>query len=236
MKKIKCRFKGLTGNDKLALKGHNGLLTISIGQDTQDNKRFIAMLDLMMDTFDHCTIALHDTLQRHTMAMQTNSTANACYNKATAIGDRWLETNEQLCKKFGSRINIIRWEDWIQHPDFEKHKAQIIKTMNNDDSYNDLFYQSIHNYLNRYVTRLNNPEIFNRQHAEQLCIDYLIEECAALCLWPTTDADYEIYDGTHNAAMQETRKRFVHATTPNKIRSLNIVFNHRPDLKPQKLQ
>ena len=230
---LKCRFKGLLDKDNFRNK--HALLTISIGQDNRNSSRLEAMLNLALSHFEHCTIALHDTLQRHTMAMQANGMSIDFYEKAKLLGDQWLSANQYLYDKHKDNITIIRWDDWLCSPNYLKYKDIIFTEFNNNSSYKKSMLSSISAYLDRYEKRVTNKELFNRLYAEKLCLDYLIEECAVLCLWPTTGCQYEIYDGNHNEAMKSTLKKFVNNDQNYSIDMLNIVFNHRPDLKPQEL-
>jgi|GEM_PF-1137617 hypothetical protein len=234
-KHLKCRFKGLLDQDKIKFKNKNALLTISIGQDTKKNSRLEAMLDLILQYFDKCTIALHDTLQRHTMAMQVGGRSVDYYKASRSLGDLWLLTNKNLCNRYASRVKIIRWDEWINHSLYKKYRDMIVNEMNKDQGYKQYLLSSINKYLDRYEKRLSQPENFNRANSEDVCLDYLIEECAVLCLWPITDCHYEIYDGTHNIAMKETLTRFVNNKQCYPLEMLKITFNHRPDLKPQEL-
>jgi hypothetical protein len=103
----------------------------------------------------------------------------------------------------------------------------------NDAMYRQYFHESIDAYLNRYENRLTASSVFNRKQAEALCLDYLIEECAALCIWPSTGCQFEIYDGAHQKAMKKTLEYFVREPKPHSLEMLNIFFNDDRKREPQ---
>jgi hypothetical protein len=234
MKKVRCHFKYIGPKQIEALKGRSCLLTISVGQGTHEDQRLEALIDLVCNSFSSVTIALHDTLQRHTIALGYQEEADYFYSIAKEAGDRWLERNEKYFS--GNAPTIVRWDSWLQDPRFNEYKEHVLTTMRADESYAVLFDQTVDDYLARYGGRLGNPALSSDARARQLCLDYLVEECAALYLWPSTQCDYEIYTGKHNAAMVETKRRFIAPKYPQLVESLPIAFNKRPNLKPQQFE
>lgn len=236
MKPLKCHFKNITEADKTNFKTSRCLLTVSVGQESHEDQRLISTLNLIELSFASCIITLHDTLQKYTIAISQGGSADSYYKTALSSGDKWIERNQPYFSSFGNRISIIRWDEWLNDPDFSDKKEKVLAELNHDENYRALFDISINEYLSRYYKRHNNPDALNKKHIEQLCFDYLVEECAVLCLWPKVNCQFEIYSGTHNAAIEETRKRFVHNQYPDLVKSLSPVFNHRPDMKPQNFQ
>ncbi len=233
MRKIKSILKNVSEADKKIFKNSLCLLTISVGQQTHEDLRFAATIELINTTFHSYVITLHDSLQRYTIALSQNDDADFFHQHCIAEGDSWLARNEKFYKNFNKASNIIRWDTWLADPDFPNYKNKIISTINSDPAYRSIFDETINEYLIRYSKRLENIQHFNRKRAEKLCFDYLVEECAVLCLWPKSQCQFELYAGNHNAAMKETWKRFIAPVYSNPIRSITIGFNYRPDLQPQ---
>lgn len=235
MKEVRCRFKNVDAKQLMEFRESSCLLTISAGQESHEDKRFKATVELIKNTFKYCVITLHDVLQRHTMALsQPTGMAEDFYSSSLMLGEKWLERNQRYIDEFGSNVTVIRWNEWLNAPNFIEKKKLILEEVNNNKGYKALFTNSINEYINRYRKRLDNPKLFNRERAEKNCFDYLVEECAVLCLWPDTGCQFEIYAGKHNDAMIETRNLFVQPRYPSLIRSLSIVFNRRPNMSPQK--
>ncbi len=66
-----------------------------------------------------------------------------------------------------------------------------------------------------------------------MILDYLIEECTALCLWPEINAHFEVYPSKRNLAMSQTHQRFVLPQYPHLLHSIAIKFKNRKQFKPQ---
>ncbi|HLX54851.1 MAG TPA: ATP-binding protein, partial [Aquella sp.] len=64
-------------------------------------------------------------------------------------------------------------------------------------------------------------------------MDYLIEECAALCLWTSLNCQFEVYPGPRNEAMSATHKKFVLPKYPDLLHPVAIRFRHADQFKPQ---
>ncbi len=209
------------------------LLTISVGQESHEGERNATTMSLISATFQSCIITLHDSLQRYTIELTKEQDADFFHETAISAGNNWLARNKKYFSYFQNEPKVIRWDDWLKDPDYETYKNIITQTIQLDASYQNTFENTIDEYLTRYIKRLDNPESFDQNRAHALCLDYLIEECAVLCLWQKTGCQFELYAGKHNAAMQETRKRFISHMHPNLIQPVMIGFNHRPDMQPQ---
>lgn len=236
MKTVRCRFKGVGKEQFEAFQESTCLLRISVGQNSHEDGRFEATMELIKNSFRHCTVALHDTLQRHTMAIaKQDETPVRLRDKALSLGDSWLDRNKHHCEKMAEELTVVRWDEWLSKAEYADWKNTILAQLESDEQYQKSFQHSIDEYLVRYARRLENPSLLDCDRAEQLCLDYLVEECAAMCMWPQTGCQFEIYAGTDNMAMMETRERFIRPTYPKLLELISIRFNHRPDMSPQKL-
>ena len=113
------------------------------------------------------------------------------------------------------------------------HKEKVMHQIASDPAYSAVFTLTIQKYLQRSQKRFKDNPCFDLLKAQQYCFDYLVEECAAMCLWPSTGCHYELYNNPHNAAMEQTRRLFVGPNYPQLIHPVTLAFNHRPNLKPQ---
>ena len=228
LREIKASFRNTTDEQKKIFKSSACLLTISVGQETHEDDRFAATMTLIHESFRTCTITLHDSLQRYTIALDSELEADAYYATAITLGDAWLTRNET----FYGNSSIIRWDDWLSDPGYADAKRSIVAELDSDPIYKAVFNETINDYLSRYMKRLKDPASFDLERAYRLCFDYLVEECAVLCLWPQSGCKFEIYSGKHNCAMQETHKRFLMPIMPD-FQSIRVGFNRRPNLQPQ---
>lgn len=234
MKTIKCNFKNIIEEDKKHFEQSTCLLLISVGQESHEGDRFSATIDLVNSSFKNCYISLYDSIQRHTMALNSNQSPE--YFRALAIkeGDLWLGRNFQHYNALSAPSKIFRWDSWLNHPAYQETRNKLLFMTQEDPSYKDVFDRTINKYLERYCKNLQNPSNFNRQRAEEICFEYVLEECTVLCLWIELNCPFEIYPNPHNDAIEETRRRFIYPNHPNLLRPLTIRFRNAKLLKPQR--
>lgn len=231
-KKIKVELK-CSKEAKTKFKSSRCLLTISVGQESHEGALLGATIELIKNHFGLCLITLHDTLQRYTMALNRKEDPNYFQEIALREGKAWLERNKKYYTNLKSPLKIISWNDWLNHPNYNEWLLKIKQEINMDTSYKKIFTDTVTEYLDRYCKRLNDPSLFDYKRAQKLCHDYLVEECAILCLWPETNCQFEIYTGNHNAAVKETLKRFVFPKHPDLLHSVKVRFRHKKSLHAQ---
>lgn len=230
---MRSSFKFVNEIQKARFNQSHCLLTISVGQGSHEEERFAATLNLINASFKACTITLHDGLQRYTMALDQKADPSYFYEASVKEGDLWLERNEKYYSKLTILKDIIRWGTWLTHSGFSSKRDEILTLINQDPAYKCIFDNTIDEYLTRYSNRLIDVSSFDKERARRLCFDYLVEECAVLCLWPETGCQFELYPGKHNAAVNETRQRFVLSKNLDLLYPVGIGFNHRQDLPAQ---
>lgn len=211
------------------------LLTISVGQEVHEQEHFEATIDLVNKSFNSCIMLIDDSLQRHTMALESDKNADDFYQKSMEAGDFWLDRNAKYYEKLAILSKIIRWDHWLYHPKFEEQKSEIMTLMKLDSVYQNAFASTIDDFLTRYLRRIKDKGNFDLERARKLCLTYLIEECVAICLWPEFECQFEVYPSRRNLAMVETHKRFVLPKYPDLLHAVAIKFKNRKQFKPQQL-
>jgi hypothetical protein len=229
MQTLKAVFKSQTPIDYNILKESRCLLTISVGQEVHEEAKFLATVELVNSNFASCIMLIDDSLQRHSMALNQTQNADYFYEAAIIAGDAWLARNQTIYQKLKNLEEIVRWDRWLQHPHYQSQQEQIKNLLTEKKTYQQRFDETIHTFLSRN-NRLQNTQL---ERAEGLCLDYLIEECTALCLWPEMDCHFELYPSKRNLAMTETHQHFVLPQYPTLLHPIGIKFKNRKQLKPQ---
>lgn len=209
------------------------LLTISVGQEIHEGDKFSATIDLVNNSFKSVIMLVDDSLQRHTMALNTNKTSDQFYDISVKEGDLWLDRNARYYGKLKNLNMIIRWDKWLNHKIYNEQRGKLISLIETDCTYRTAFEKTIDEFLRRYHHRLINKSDFKMDVAHKLCHDYLIEECTALCLWVELNCQFEVYPSKRNLAMEETHRRFITPTNPNLLKAVGIKFKNRKQLTPQ---
>jgi tRNA-dependent cyclodipeptide synthase len=214
--------------DESSFAGSVCLLSISVGQEAHEDERLAAAFELINNSFGGCIIALYDSLQRYTMALIRNQSPDYFYSMAVKEGELWLERNEKYLKRLNNLKSVIHWDEWLKHPHYSDYRKNIQNLIETDTNFEKIFHSVILDYLKRFNKR---APVLDQNHAYKVCFNYLLEECAAFCLWTETGCAYEIYPGKHNAAIEEVRRRFV---LPSKMLTpLSLMFKPRKNLRPQ---
>lgn len=225
---LKCNDK-----DKNKFKTSRCLLTISVGQEAHENEKLLSTIKTVNDSFFSCILLVDDSLQRHTMALCSDKNADYFYESSIKCGDEWLKRNAKYLHELYILEDIIRWDKWITHKNYIEKRNHIEWLLSSDAQYKKSFEDAIEIFLNRYTKRLENDLSFDLNRSHDLCLDYLIEECSSLCLWPELECHFEVYPGQRNLAMRDTHRRFVLDLYPNLLHEVYVKFKGRSQFKPQ---
>jgi len=217
---------------KEAFKKATCILTISVGQEVHEGNKFAATVELVNRSFAACTLLIDDSLQRHSMALDGSQNADFFYETSVLAGDLWLERNKQYYKNLSILQEIIRWDRWLKHPRYLEQQAQIKSLMAEDGTYQQSFESTVDEFLRRFYARLS-ENILDRERARSLCLDYLIEECSAFCLWTELKAEFEVYPNRRSLALQATFERFVQPLYPELLYAVSVKFKNRKQFRPQ---
>ncbi len=212
------------------------LLTISVGQEVHEGEPFAATVALVHQQFARCTLLIDDTLQRHTLALLHPMLRAEDFVATTQqAGAAWLARNQIVYEQL-PQLKIVQWDYWLTHPRYPATFRRVNYLVTQYPAYQQAIHSTIRTFLQRYTPRLS-PEIlrqFNYARAQELCRDYVLEECTALCLWPELQCHYEIYPSPRNAAMTYTHQQFLLPRYPDLLHPIAIKFKQRKQFKPQR--
>jgi len=158
--------------------------------------------------------------------------ADDLHEIAVIEGDRWLARNEKYYSGLSNLNQIVRWDQWLKHDEYQNNQTKLRSIMQEDETYKKIFDDTIHQFLGRYCSRVDEAS-FDLERAHRLCFEYLLEECTAMTLWPQLNCHFEVYPSKRNFAMDETHKRFVLPEYPELLHAVAIKFKNRKQLKPQ---
>ncbi|MFO1258078.1 MAG: hypothetical protein U1E78_06690 [Gammaproteobacteria bacterium] len=231
-KRIKPVFKCPT-EYKSNFSNSHALLTISVGQEVHEGEKFEATIELINNTFNHITILVDDVLQRHSMGLISDESPEWLYQHSLNEGDLWLERNKPVYTQLTTPYTIIRWEKWLHHEKYESTYSKIKSAYLNDPAFRAHLDQTASTFLDRFTRR--QPKLSKDSAAAfNACLDYLFEECAALCLWIEGGYHFEVYPSQRNEAMSITHQMFVAPNFPEFLWPVAIKFKNRKQLSAQK--
>jgi len=232
MSNIKAVFKCLESY-KFQFRRSSCLLTISVGQEVHEGDKLLETIKLVGKNFKKCTLLIDDSIQRHTMAINSKKEAVDFLDDAVLEGDLWLYRNREIFCQLNIPYNIFRWNHWLNHENFKKIHSNLLNEYENNEEYKSAINETIEIFLNRYISRLADTSNIDIQRSFKLCFDYLLEECTALCLWVEGRYNFEVYPSKRNQAMTLTHELFIKPEYPNLLNPVAIKFKNRKQLKPQ---
>lgn len=219
---VKASFKDCSIEDRNRFSKSRCIMPISVGQKVHEGAKFIATLNLINRSFQHCDILIDDSIQRYTYMIGTGLSEEKAYGQAITEGDSWIDRNIQFYSKLTISHRIIRWDDWTSMKMYQFFNKQIIDLYNNNLTYQTAFNQNIHLFLERF--KANSDLVFNYDEAYSLCQRYLLEECSVMCLWAEQGYDFEVYPNGRNNAMAATFEFLISQAYPNKLHSVSLRF------------
>jgi hypothetical protein len=97
-------------------------LQVSVGHgDKHEGEKFAASLNWAKDRFEKVVVCVNDTLQRHNL-LNKGMNEKTAYAMAYESGNQWIKEN---IKVQDSKIEIIRWDYWLKHKDFNHYMTLV---------------------------------------------------------------------------------------------------------------
>lgn len=203
------------------------LMPISVGQAIHEGAKFEAVIKLINNSFKQCTILVDDSVQRHTIGIINHSSPEELYQLAVAEGDAWLKRNKMAYNQLTIPFDIMRWDDWYNSPNYINSHLRVQKEYDTNETFRLAIHANIDEFLTRYLSRYS-PEEIDHERAFMLCLEYLIEECAVMCLWTEKAYDFEVYPSGRNKAMGATYHHLIKPYFPNYLRPVALRFKKYP--------
>jgi len=165
----KVFFKQCSLNKKLMFAFSKCIVPISVGIHVHEGEKFLETMRLINAHFQECTLLIDDSIQRYTMKIENpNLQLDDLHIKAVQLGDEWIERNKHNYNILTIPYNIMRWDNWRNHRDFNEFYKVIEKRYNDDV----MFKQAIHDNISDFIKdRYLNVD---QSHAFNCCLKYLM--------------------------------------------------------------
>lgn len=228
VRKLKAKFKHGLSYYRESFNSAKVILAISVGQKYHEGEKFEATIDLVnRSKFEQCSIMVADSLQRYNLCIDGGDDIETAHIEANKWGDEWLKRNFAIYSRLQMPYEIIRWDTWLNHPDYKKHREAVNYLYDHDEDYRQAFARSIDKFLTRYqkhAQELGRKQI-DYEKAFKLCLEYLQEECAIMMpLWASYAYDFIVYPSKMPDAVLATHDKFVKPINPNLLVRLSLAF------------
>ena len=184
----------------------SAIVGISVGQQAHEGEKLKATINLANKCFHSVSVAVCDTLQRHTMRIGTEFSAEEMYEESRFNGVRWLARNLDNIYRINPDIKIWRWDEWLFRDDFQEKKALLNELYHTDPIYKEKMDSTIKDFEVRFSKR---GTLDSSNQIRYASYEYLIEECAIIMMmWKEYDYNYIIYPSKILAIMEATHAKF----------------------------
>lgn len=224
---VKASFRENSPEERKLFPQSSCLMPISVGQIIHEGAKFEAVIKLINNSFKQCTILVDDSVQRHTIGIMNNSSPDELYHLAVTEGDEWLKRNEMAYSKLTIPFDIMRWDDWYNSASYINSHLRVQNEYDSNELFRQAINANIDDFLIRYLSRYDQSDI-DPERAFRLCLDYLIEECAVMCLWVEKSYDFEVYPSGRNKAMAATYHYLIRPDFPDVLRPVALRFKKYP--------
>lgn len=226
---VKASFRENPTEERKRFPQSTCLMPISVGQSIHEGAKFEAVIKLIGSAFKHCTVLVDDSVQRHTLSIIKQENPDKLYQLAVQEGDDWLARNHNALNKLAIPFEIMRWDDWFNTAGYLPSYNKVKQLYDSNVSYREAIHANIEDFLSRYLKNFLHIEV-DKDRAEALCLDYLLEECAVMCLWTEKFYDFEIYPSGRNKAMAATYEQLIKPLYPDYLRPVALRFKKYPGL------
>lgn len=207
------------------------VILVSVGQLAHEAEKLAATIRMVNKSYASCAIAVCDSLQRHSLQLDTGYSDNVVHQISNNLGEKWIERNRQYFAEISIPCEIFRWDDWLLRKDFLNYQAIINKMYSEDLEFRDSMNKTALNFVKRFQKRQEQP--LKTKVVRQASINYLIEECAIIMLmWQEKGYNYIVYPSDILEVMKKTYQKLVSPYNENLLQWVRIKLKTK---KPAKL-
>lgn len=222
-KKYKAALTGIPKADQDFLKAKSCIMTISVNQEYHEGEKLRAVLHSVNKQFKSCTIAVCDTLQRRSIEMLKNVSAEESYRIALQDGDEWIARHKEIIEQeLQIPYQIIRWDHWLNNAKFTENSKKVNNLFASSNNYKMLVKDTVDKFWSRQEARNNN---FSRsEKAITNSIEYILEESACMLQWLEEGYHYDIYPPVRSEALSMAFTILEPARYKSCLRPLGVRF------------
>lgn len=181
-------------------------LGVSIGSLNHEDERLSAIVEWINQFgFKEGVIDLSDALYRYTY-ISHGMPQDKAMSKAIQDGGNWLERNNKIISQLNPSVQIIRWNYWLQKPEFFEHMKYFLSLYEKDKYFRDAIDGDIERFHTRkYGTSLGVSNTL--AHAQS--VNYFCEELSAHSMLLSEYPSVVIYPGRQLDSYNVIRKGVV---------------------------
>jgi len=165
-------------------------LQISVGNPKHDGDKFFALAEWAAARFNHITLIVSDTLQRHNIALSNACSMDIAHNISLKRGDFWIKENENALNILSSKT-LTRWNDWLSEKDYPEAYKSVCELYRNAPEVR----AAINAKAAEFSERHSEGSGISQDTSIQTSINYILEEIAIFAIMFLKQNAVDIYPG-----------------------------------------
>ncbi len=170
-------------------------LQVSVGGANHEGAKLAAMVAWMAARFEHVTICVNDTLQRHNLCFEKGLPDAMATSLTHGHGDQWIARHKAILDTL-PHYRISRWEEWRSSADYAPLHRDICALYDTQPDMHTAINACVADFWERRCKRLGFTEDFKLPNFQRHSRAYLLEEMAVFTLMFRAGVAADVYPGS----------------------------------------
>ncbi len=185
--------------------GASSLFSISMGVDKilMQGDCLEKTIDIINITFGRCDIVISDALQRfNLMSLYPELSEDKAIDMAIAIGDSWLEKNQDILSNLVIPHQIFRWSDWLSAHHYQEKYKFVCNLFEHNSEFKKVVKASTRKYFERKAKQedVSLKDVYLKNNMA-IAYHFVLEEAAIMLLWCDAGYDFELHPSSRSPSL-----------------------------------
>lgn len=172
---------------------------ISMHSENHTGEALHSMLNWVEENFENCVLDLSDLLYRHNY-ISAGYSPEIAFALSQKDGDKWLSEHIGVIQSMSIPTTIIRWQNWLNHPQFSSNLEQFRLAYKTQAPFRDALMDDISKFYKR-----KNADLSLEDLGIKNSIEYMLEELSAHSILYTEYPSAVIYPGKQHESFKMVR-------------------------------
>jgi tRNA-dependent cyclodipeptide synthase len=151
------------------------VLAISVDAPAHEGAKLGAAVNFIRGHFAQTVVDVSDTLQRWNHFGMSGMSMEYAAGLAERRGTAWIGRNEELLATLPGPARIVRWNYWLEHPDFAATRDRFEALYQTSP----VFQQAVERDAAAFIARRTVPSAAQRDRMLDNSRNFIVEEAAA---------------------------------------------------------
>src|SRR5258706_10856672 len=154
-----------------------------------------ATVDWIATQFKVCTIAVGDSIHRHTLQILRGLSAFEARHEALRLGEKFLNQNRNLFRKYDTcRFDFVKFSQIQEEAEYQMYERQIWGLFQTDPQFKASVEKSARSFVARQIRKFQ-KNVENNDRLIGLSCSYILEEIACFTWLAKNGRRVDVYPG-----------------------------------------